>query len=55
MNGFKGGRKNGRKISYHIISRLGAAGVQNRREVLGDQKFNFFKKWPNLQGKLELT
>ena len=35
--------KDGRKISYHIISRLGA------------QKLNFFLKWSHFQGRLELT
>ena len=36
--------KDRRKISHHIISRLGAAGVY--RGVLGTQKFNFLQKWP---------
>ena len=40
------------KIYYHI-----AFGRRERPKVpfLGAQKFNFIKKWPNLQGILELT
>ena len=33
--------KDGCKISYHILSRLGATGVQ--RYVLGTQKFKFLQ------------
>ena len=40
------------KILYHVISCLGAVGVQI--VVFGAQKFNFLQKWPNLQGRLEL-
>ena len=47
--------KDGRKISYHNISRLGAAGKRSKRGVVGARKFHFLKKWPNLQGRLELT
>ena len=42
-------KNDGRNISYHIISHLGAIGAQAL-----PQKFNFLKKWPNLKGKLEL-
>ena len=41
-----------RKISYYIISRLGAVG--SKRSVLGIKKFNFLQNWPNLQSRLEL-
>ena len=44
-------KNDGRKISYHLISRLGAAGVQKERCA---QKFNSLHKWPNLQSRLEL-
>ena len=35
----------GRKIYYHIISRLGKK---------NDHNFNFLHNWPNLQGELQL-
>ena len=39
------------KMSYHIISRLGIMGIQ--KECFRHPKFNFFLKWPNLQGILK--
>ena len=47
--------KDGRKISYHIISRLGAVGVQYGRFVVLKIELNFIQNWPNLQQILELT
>ena len=44
--------KDGRKISYHIISRLGT--LASKRGVYVAQKFNSLHKWPNLQGTMEL-
>ena len=42
----------GRTISYHITSRLGAAGVQMGR--FGRPKIQLSSKRQNLQGRLEL-
>ena len=39
-------KHDGRKISYHIISRLGATVAQKV-----PQKLNYLQKWPNLQGR----
>ena len=41
----------GRKISYHIISRLGAAAVQ--KGSFGRPKIKFIQQSPNFQGELE--
>ena len=47
--------KEGRKISYHIISRLGAEGVQKWR--FGRPKIHFFSKMAKFAGKtgIDLT